>query len=59
MVFSPFAYLPFYLFCGIYDRLPAKEIASRIAYDFLPLLVIRLAGDILRHKQFSSTIQAA
>jgi len=48
--FSPFAFVPFYLFCGIYDKLPFGEIASRMAYDFVPLLGIRLFGDIIRHK---------
>lgn len=53
MLLSPFTFLPYYLFCGIYDKLPVQEISSRIVVDFAPLLVVRLIGDLVRHKAFS------
>ncbi|EAS02416.1 hypothetical protein TTHERM_00727760 (macronuclear) [Tetrahymena thermophila SB210] len=59
MFLSPFSFLPYYLFCGIYDKLPLEELGSRIAKDFLPLFVIRLTGDIIRYKIFSKYEQQA
>lgn len=53
MVLSPFAFVPYYLFCGIYDKLPLEELGSRIAKDFIPLFVVRIIGDVIRHKTFS------
>lgn len=53
MALSPFTFLPYYIFCGLYDHLPFDELITRIAKDALPLLVVRATGDLLRFKLFS------
>lgn len=47
-IITPFAYIPYYIFCGINDKLSISTIKNKCINDFIYVLPSRIAGDYIR-----------
>lgn len=47
-IITPFAYIPYYIFCGINDKLTISAIMNKCINDFIYILPSRFVGDYIK-----------